>query len=71
MQLFINSKKLKHTVYQFKKDGKSLASPRSSLAMLHQNVTKNDFKISIENESSQNARINPKAKYEIPKSGFV
>ena len=66
MQLFINSKKLKHTVYQFKKDGKSLASPRSSLAMLHQNITKNDSKISI-----QNARINPKAKYEIPKSGFV
>ena len=57
---------MKHTVYQFKKDGKSLASPRSSLAMLHQNITKNDSKISI-----QNARINPKAKYEIPKSGFV
>ena len=55
---------MKHTVYQFKKDGKSLASPRSSLAMPHQNITKNDSKIS-------NARINPKAKYEIPKSGFV
>ena len=71
LQLFINSEKLKHTVYQFKKDGYSLASPRNSLAMLYQNMTKNDSKISKGLEIPQNARVNPKVKYDIPKSGFV
>ena len=71
-QILINSKKLKHLIYQFKNDGYHLATPRSSLlSMQIQNMTSNGLiGLGLSRNGKMNLPKQSKINHKIPNAGF-
>ena len=68
-QILINSKKLKHLIYQFKNDGYHLATPRSSLLSI--NMTSNGLKgLGLSRNGKMNLPKQSKINHKIPNAGF-